>query len=242
MAFTSLWNAAYEQDPVGSDKAGVGASIFRFLKTAVREIIGVEHRFSLTESAYHGWHKAGSAVAFCGPSLPTTRIDGTAFALVTDAEPTRDNGVLAVLTADVGTVRAGLYMRLSSESANTEHPYWRRVSDLDFIAELTKDAGVSIEGVVHTDGQVSSAGKFKLNGLKDGQTDDAASPDQTGPNSIAGDLAVGRAVVVGGSEQRTDGISLEAAGATGVKTRFVRFSSFSAPSSPVDGDMWVEGS
>jgi len=73
------WNATFETQPVNSDLVGAGNESIQEVKSAIQERLVQEHSMNLADGppqARHGFHKAGSAVAFVGSSQPTTLPDG----------------------------------------------------------------------------------------------------------------------------------------------------------------------
>lgn len=73
------WNAAFEDDPGGTDNPSSGDDEIRKLKTASRERLAKEHVWTTGIGAFaaHGWHKRGSAVAFWTTAAPTLLPDGS---------------------------------------------------------------------------------------------------------------------------------------------------------------------
>ena len=79
------WNTAFEAYPAGSDLLSIIDSAVQNLKTAARERLEREHNFALAGTqSKHGWHRAGSAVAFYQASAPTVKLDPAASALDSD--------------------------------------------------------------------------------------------------------------------------------------------------------------
>lgn len=73
------WDAAFEDDPGGSDNPSSGDDEIRKLKAASRERLAKEHVWTTGIGAFaaHGWHKAGAALAFWTSAAPTNLPDGS---------------------------------------------------------------------------------------------------------------------------------------------------------------------
>jgi hypothetical protein len=82
---TGSWDSAFEALPAGGDNLSVGDDAIRLFKNYVSTRFGREHYGLITDTAaMHGWHKAGSAVAFWQASAPTTKPEASGGSLDVD--------------------------------------------------------------------------------------------------------------------------------------------------------------
>lgn len=76
MAITKNWNTTYEAQPPDTDNPKYGDDHMRSIKIGVRERLEKEHVGGTAETyTGHGWHRPGSAMAFCQAAAPTTLND-----------------------------------------------------------------------------------------------------------------------------------------------------------------------
>ena len=72
---TVTWDTAFEAAPAGSDNLSTVDTVIQSLKTSIRERFEREHNGALAGTqSKHGFHRAGSAVAFYQAAAPTTKI------------------------------------------------------------------------------------------------------------------------------------------------------------------------
>jgi hypothetical protein len=82
---TGTWDSTFETVPAGSDNLSVGDDAIRALKAAISTRFGREHHGLTSDTnSKHGWHKAGSAVAFYQVSAPTAKPEASGAVLDTD--------------------------------------------------------------------------------------------------------------------------------------------------------------
>lgn len=76
MAITKNWNSTYETQPADTDNPKYGDDNIRSTRIGVRERLEKEHVAGISETyTGHGWHRPGSAMAFCQAAAPTTMND-----------------------------------------------------------------------------------------------------------------------------------------------------------------------
>lgn len=81
----TTWDAAFELVPAGSDLLSTVDTAIQTHKGAIRERAEREHNWGIAGTqAKHGWHRAGSAVAFYQSAVPTAKLDPAASALDSD--------------------------------------------------------------------------------------------------------------------------------------------------------------
>lgn len=247
MAYAQTVNTTFLALPADGNLAGYGAENIRADKQAWVERLQAEHELDTgisANQARHGFHKAGSAIAYIGKSLPTTRPDGTE--LSADVSKTLDDGLLAIMLPG-GTLPTGVYARKASTLAGgvdepavnapgVAHKGWVCVSNLDELGAATKNSGVTVQGVkmggdVLTEVgwiQVAATG-VKLRGgkINDGGVDKSnALPGETNCGPLYPEPLDGQA----------DAIVLKTSG--DVRVRSVIYTCV-RPSAPVDGQEWM---
>jgi hypothetical protein len=81
----TAWTTAFELIPAGSDLLSTVDTAIQGGKVAVRERMEREHNWGVAGTqSKHGWHRAGSAMAFYQATAPTTKMDPAASALDAD--------------------------------------------------------------------------------------------------------------------------------------------------------------